>query len=516
MPATPPRAVPVTHPDKVLFPEAAFTKRDLVAYYTAIAPTLLPHLRGRPVTLVRYPDGIAGEKFYAKNAPSFTPEWVHTADVPRRHHTGAIRYIVIDDAATLAWCANLAAIELHPFLHHAAHLDAPKAVVFDLDPGPGADLVTCAQVAFLVKRIADAFGLTLLPKVSGSKGLQLYLPLNTPATYTATGAFAKSVAELLEQQHPDLVVSRMAKVLRQDRVLLDWSQNHPAKTTVSVYSLRAKRAEPYVSLPVTWAELRRLRQPEALLFDPAAARRRVRRRGDLFAPLLTLQQQLPPEFAALTRGTAAGPLAAYAAKRDFAVTGEPPPASGRPARSAGLRFVIQKHAASHLHYDFRLELDGTLKSWAIPKGVPTALGVKRSAFAVEDHPLGYLDFEGTIPAGEYGGGTVMVWDIGTYELLDGDPARGRLKVRLAGKKLRGEWHLFRIRSDRGKEVWLIAKSGRAARAIGARADDRSALTGRTMAAIARANDAQWTAAGRVERATPTARRRRPRAVTSSR
>jgi bifunctional non-homologous end joining protein LigD len=292
------------------------------------------------------------------------------------------------------------------------------------------------------------------------------------------------MAELLQQQHPDLIVSQMAKTQRRGRVLIDWSQNNTSKTTVAVYSMRGKRDEPSISMPVTWAELKRLKRPETLFFPPEAALKRLKKLGDLFEPVLTLKQKLPKAFSLKSAPVAAAKpiLKDYEAKRDFMKTKEPAPAPAR--RSAGKdenRFVIQKHAASHLHYDFRLEMDGTLKSWAIPKGVPTELGVKRSAFAVEDHPIDYLKFEGTIPKGQYGGGTVMVWDIGTYELLGGSHGSGNLKL----------WHLFKIRSNEGKDVWLIAKSGKAAKPITARQDDSSVLTRRSMARIAKDNDAQW-------------------------
>ena len=211
--------------------------------------------------------------------------------------------------------------------------------------------------------------------------------------------------------------------------------------------------------------------------------------------MLTLKQKLPKAFA--TAEAPADPLARYVAKRDFSETKEP---KGRvekmPKGKDSGRFVIQKHDASHLHYDFRLEMDGTLKSWAVPKGLPTELGIKRSAFQVEDHPVSYLTFEGTIPKGQYGGGTVMVWDLGTYQLLGGSHREGNLKLLLKGKKLKGEWHMFRIRSSEEKPVWLIAKSGRAATPISARQDDSSVLTRRSMKQIAADNDAQWDASHR--------------------
>jgi bifunctional non-homologous end joining protein LigD len=480
--------VAVTHPDKVYFPGTGFTKADLIRYYAGVSRHMLPHLRDRPVTLIRFPDGVTGKKFYEKNAPAFTPAWVRTVRVPRRHEGGAIRYLVINDADTLTWCANLGAIEIHPFLHAAPNLGQPTHIAFDLDPGDGSTIATCSRVALLVREILAALGLKGFPKVSGSKGLQVYVPLNSGAAYGASGAFAKAVAELLARDHPDLVVSTMSKAVRRGRVLIDWSQNSPSKTTVGVYSVRGKGDSPTVSMPVTWQEVEKASKGRRLgPWSPSEALGRLRKSGDLFAPVLKLRQRLPRAFAG-AGAPKASPLSAYEGKRDFSRTSEPRPSRG--PRKGG-RFVIQKHAATHLHYDFRLEMDGVLKSWAVPKGLPTQLGVKRSGFAVEDHPVGYIKFEGTIPKGQYGGGTVMVWDFGTYELLAGSVGSGSLKFILKGSKLRGEWHMFKIRSEAGKDVWLIAKSHEDARPVSARRDDASALTGRSMARIAGDNDATW-------------------------
>lgn len=499
----------ITHPDKVYFPGPGVTKGEVIRYYAAVAPHMLPHLKRRPVTLIRFPEGITGQSFYEKNAPRFTPEWVTRFPVPRHRSGGVIDYILVNDVQTLVWCANLGSIEFHPFLHRAPAIDRPTSLAFDLDPGEGADLLTCIDVATRIRAILDSLGMEAFPKVTGSKGLQIYVPLNTPVSYDTTGPFAKAVAELLEQRHPDLVVSRMAKVLRRGRVMIDWSQNNISKTTVCAYSLRAKRAEPYVSMPVEWKELAsaaRRGRLESLQFPPDAALKRLAKRGDLFAPVLTLKQKLPHQFLAppaakrASRGTPRADLSEYRAKRDFAKTAEPPPEprrrgrvarAGVPAAGGKPRFVVQKHAARNLHYDFRLEFDGALKSWAVPKGLPYALHVKRSGFETEDHPIEYLDFEGTIPKGQYGGGTVMVWDIGTFDLVSGDPARGSLHVSLHGRKLKGDWHIFRIRSENGKNVWLIEKSGRPMKPVSARQDDSSALTRRSMARIAKDNDAQW-------------------------
>lgn len=489
------RNVTFSNLDKVFFPKTGFTKGDMVKYYIEVARWMLPHLKNRPVTLIRFPDGLSGERFYEKNVPKFAPDWIKTRKVARRSQPGAVNYILINDRHTLAWCANIAALELHPFLHRATSIERPTHLVLDLDPGEGADLLDCIEVAFLIKAILDGLKLRAFPKVSGSKGLQIYVPLNRRATYASTGAFAKAIAELLAKEHRELVVSDMSKALRRGKVFIDWSQNSRSKTTAAVYSLRGKREEPYVSMPVTWDDLKnakRTKKIKALFFSPEAALKRLEKLGDLFAPLLKLKQALPRAFSSASTPGAA--LQRYAEKRDFSQTKEPGPAGGpvKKGRPRGHhRFVIQKHAASHLHYDFRLEMNGTLKSWAVPKGLSTEVNVKRSAIEVEDHPLAYMTFEGTIPKGQYGGGTVMVWDIGTYEVLGGSHADGDLKLRLSGKKINGEWHLFRIRSDDDKPVWLIAKSKVPAKAISARADDQSVLTRRSMAKIARDNDAQW-------------------------
>ena len=493
-------SVKITNPDKVMYPAAGFTKSDFVGYYLAVSRYILPHLRNRPVTLKRYPDGVDGEFFYEKNAPAFTPAWVKTFPVPRRQGGPAIRYILINDRRTLAWCANMASLELHPFLHRVPALESPTAIVFDFDPGEGTDVLTCARVAFLVKDVLDRLRLASLVKVSGSKGLQLYVPLNSRAAYAQTQPFARAMAELLAREHPDLVTAAMAKSERGGRVFIDWSQNAPHKTTVAVYSLRAKRPRPFVSMPVTWDELRAAmerRDAKALDFEPAAALERLAKIGDLFRPVLTRRQRLPSRFlaevgAAPPRGKPAPrTLETYRAKRNFSRTPEPAP---RPVRRSSQgsrrRFVIQKHAASRLHYDFRLEMNDVLKSWAVPKGLPYALAERRLAMATEDHPLDYLEFEGTIPRGQYGGGTVMVWDIGTYEVIDGSYQAGKLRVFLEGRKLRGEWTLVRTGDGDGRK-WLIIKTGSAHDAVSPRRDDASALTRRTMARIAEDNDAQW-------------------------
>ncbi|HWY90965.1 MAG TPA: DNA ligase D [Solirubrobacteraceae bacterium] len=289
------RTLRLSNREKVLYPRAGFTKGQMVDHYAAIAPVLLGHLAGRPLTLKRYPDGVDGEHFYEKRCPAHRPGWVKTAAVWSESLKEAIDYCLVEDLPTLIWAANLAGIELHPSLHRARDVDVPTSLVFDLDPGAPAGLRACCQVALLIRELFETFAIQTLVKTSGAKGLQVYVPLNTPVTYAQTKPFARAVAELLEKQHPKLALSRMSKSLRPGKVLVDWSQNDPHKTTVCVYSLRA-RERPTISTPLTWEEVerasRRRREPE-LSVEPEASLERIERHGDLFAPLLTLTQVLP-------------------------------------------------------------------------------------------------------------------------------------------------------------------------------------------------------------------------------
>jgi bifunctional non-homologous end joining protein LigD len=280
------RQVKLSNLDKVLYPEAGFAKRDVIDYHARIAPTILPHLEGRALTLKRYPNGVDAQFFYEKNAPSHRPEWVSTARV------GSIDYVVVDHEATLVWLANLADLELHTSLALADDPQRPTLVAFDLDPGPPATVVECCRVAELLRGIFEGLGLECFAKTSGSKGMQVYLPINREATFAQTKAFSKAVADLLAREEPGLVVARQTKSARAGKVLVDWGQNDVNKTTINVYSLRAM-ARPTVSTPVTWDEVRAAQAPEDLTFEAADVLRRVEEHGDLFAPVLTLVQRLP-------------------------------------------------------------------------------------------------------------------------------------------------------------------------------------------------------------------------------
>ena len=283
------RRLKITNWDKVLYPEAGFTKGDLIAYYARAAPVVLPHLHDRPLTLKRYPNGVDAPYFYEKQSPSHRPEWVQTVRI------GDVNYTLAQDRPTLIWLANLADVELHTSLSLAAKPEQPTMMVFDLDPGAPAGLVECCEVALVLRGLFDQLGLRSVAKTSGSKGLQVYVPLNTPIDYRVTKPFARRVAELLEQRMPELVVSRMTKRLRPGKVLVDWSQNDAHKTTVTVYSLRA-RERPTASTPVTWNEVALCHErgdERQLTFEADELLTRASEQGDLFATAVSVKQELP-------------------------------------------------------------------------------------------------------------------------------------------------------------------------------------------------------------------------------
>jgi bifunctional non-homologous end joining protein LigD len=289
------RSLKLTNLNKVLYPKAGFTKGQVIDYYARIAPVLVPHLARKPLTLKRYPNGVDEEFFFEKNATRHRPDWVKTAPIWSEGNQRDVNYILANDLATLIWVANLAAIELHPSLSLDTDIMCPRSLVFDLDPGPPANIIQCCQVAFWLRAIFQTFKLESFPKTSGSKGLQLYVPLNTKTSYDETKPFAHALARLLENEHPQHVVSDMKKAIRTNKVFVDWSQNDEHKTTVSVYSLRA-RERPTVSTPVTWEEVERAfkkKDPSALVFESGQVLKRVEEIGDLFDPLLTMKQKLP-------------------------------------------------------------------------------------------------------------------------------------------------------------------------------------------------------------------------------
>jgi bifunctional non-homologous end joining protein LigD len=293
------RTLVVSNLDKVLYPKDGFTKGELIDYYIRIAPVLLPHLKDRPLTMKRYPDGVEGEFFYEKNCPGHRPKWVRTARVWSESNQRNIDFCLAQDLPTLVWAANLADIELHTSLSRKKDIARPIMMVFDLDPGAPADIVQCCQVGLWLRKILADLKLKSWAKTSGSKGLQVYVPLNTAVTYEQTKALSRALAEYLERTHPDLVVSKMSKGLRAGKIFVDWSQNDEHKTTICVYSLRA-REQPTVSTPVTWKEVAatvKKKNAKRLIFRGEQTLARVEKLGDLFAEVETLKQKLPRKWA---------------------------------------------------------------------------------------------------------------------------------------------------------------------------------------------------------------------------
>jgi bifunctional non-homologous end joining protein LigD len=328
------RQLKLSNLEKVLYPAAGFTKQQIIDYYVRIAPAMLPHLKDRPLTRKRYPNGVDEEFFYEKNAPQHRPDWVKTVPIWSEGNRRMVHYILADDLPTLVWLANLAAIELHPSLSLVKEVSCPTMMVFDLDPGLPAKIVQCCQVAMWLREIFEHFGLQSFPKTSGSKGLQVYVPLNTPTSYDETKTFSRALAQLLEHEHPDMVVSDMKKTVRTGKVFVDWSQNDEHKTTVAVYSLRA-REHPTVSTPVSWEEVEHtLKKKDAglLVFEAGQTVKRVEKMGDLFAPLLTLKQRLP-NLKTLMQGAVAQEPISIAAQAEEAP---------KPTRSRGSKRTTKK------------------------------------------------------------------------------------------------------------------------------------------------------------------------------
>jgi len=403
--------------DKVLYDETQTTKADVLAYLAEIAPLLIAHAANRPATRKRWVNGTSGEMFFQKNLDDSTPSWVKRRSIEHKDHSND--YPLVNDLATLTWLGQIAALEIHVPQWQFGRTGVrknPDRLVLDLDPGPGVGLAECAEVARWARAILQDMGLDPMPVTSGSKGIHLYAALDGKQDSDAVAAVAHELARALEADHPDLVVSDMKKSLRDGRVLVDWSQNNGNKTTVAPYSLRG-RERPTVAAPRTWKELesktlKQLEYPEVLA--------RVKKVGDPLAGLTaghleSLEPTTEHQARFDTTPVAKDRLEKYRSMRDANKTPEPVP-SAKAGQSDGRSFVIQEHHASSLHWDFRLEHDGVLVSWALPKGVPTDPKKNHLAVQTEDHPLEYGTFEGTIPKDEYGGGVVTIWDAGTYEL----------------------------------------------------------------------------------------------------
>ncbi len=412
------RTIRVTNLDKVLYPETGTTKRDVLDYYAAVAPVLLPHAARRPLTRKRWPDGVGTEDgplkpFFRKDLEDSAPDWIPRVSIRHTEHTNV--YPLADEPAVLTWLGQVAALELHVPQWRVGPRGGqrkPDRLVLDLDPGPGTGLPECAAIARECREVLQGMGMESVPVTSGSKGIHLYAGLDGTYTSAQVSAVAHELARALEADHPDTVVSDMKKSLREGRVLIDWSQNSASKTTVCPYSLRG-RSRPTVAVPRAWEELD---DPDLAHLTMAEVIARVEEGDDPLAPLGTAIESTRGAPPAAETPEAPDRLHVYRSKRGRDRTPEPVPAEPPTASGRDPVFVIQEHHATALHFDTRLEHDDVLVSWAVPKGPPVDKGVNRLAVQTEDHPLEYATFEGTIPRGEYGAGEVTIWDSGVSEI----------------------------------------------------------------------------------------------------
>lgn len=487
---------------KVFWPDEGYTKGDLVSYYYNIAGRILPYLAGRPLTMKRMPDGITRPFFYEKQAPSHTPDWMPRCAVesqgsdgrwgPAKHEV--IHYLMVEDTAGLLFMANLGCIEFHPLHSRCGSIESPDYLFFDLDPFSPATFEDVLVVAGLVRVACDRLGLKAYPKISGATGMQVYVPIVPGFTYAEIRDFVGKVGHLLRQADPNRVTMQWEVKRRTGKVFVDHNMNRVGANIAAVYSARPESGAT-VSMPVTWKEVEagKVRPQD---FTIATIWDRVKRGRDPFRGVLDKPQEISAALEALgverqpevpdteshrvhpagpaareprsaavstTRARSSNPsskseeviarsrdpkLGQYLKMRDFSST--PEPAGGEPSER-GDSFVIQRHDATRLHYDLRLERDGVLVSWAVPKGLPLVKGERHLAVQTEDHPLEYGSFEGSIPKGHYGAGEVRIWDRGTYDLLEWTDKK--VSFRLHGERYQGEYHL--VKTSRGERDWLI-------------------------------------------------------------
>ncbi len=493
------RELRLSNLNKVFWPEEGYTKGDLVAYYFNIADRILPYLSGRPLTMKRMPNGISGQFFYEKQAPSHTPDWMPRCAVesqasdgrwgPAKHEV--IDYLMVENTAGLLFMANLGCIEFHPLHSRCGSIESPDYLFFDLDPFPPATFEDVLTVAGLVRVVCDQLGLTAYPKTSGATGMQVYVPMVPSFTYADIRDFVGKVGHLLRQADPNRVTMQWEVKRRTGKVFVDHNMNRVGANISAVYSARPEPGAT-VSTPVTWKEVEAgsIRPQD---FTMATIWPRLGRKKDPFRGVLDEPQDIAPALEAVgverqreapdtqshrvdlagapsagnghrsadttkgrTRSKSAAVIARsrdpklgqYLKMRDFEGTPEP---SGGESSTDGRSFVIQRHDATRLHYDLRLERDGVLVSWAVPKGLPLVKGEKHLAVQTEDHPMEYGSFQGTIPKGHYGAGEVRIWDRGTYDLLEWTDKK--VSFRLNGERHHGEYHL--VKTSRGERDWLI-------------------------------------------------------------
>jgi len=460
------RTIELSNLEKILFPDDGIIKAQLIEYYYTIAPTILAHVKGRPLSLVRYPEGVGGESFYQKNRPDWAPEWLQHVTLGEEKKD----YVLATEGASLVWLANLACIELHQMHSRAPHFEAPDYVVYDFDPPDGCAFARIAELALEFKEHLETFGYCPFVKTTGRKGLHVLTPIEPKWSFSEAFEAAKAVAQPFVETHGSALTLHIKKEHRAGKVLLDIYRNRQSQSIIAAYSVRGLQGAP-VSTPLQWEELSALESSQA--FDLHTVPQRVIARGDPWeaiaayatplhtaAPRARVKTARSPrrEIQAALPSPAADPespkhktppqLESYSRKRSFDKTPEPPPAK---FAAGGSAFVVHRHHASRLHYDLRLEQNGVLKSWAVPKGLPPRPGIKRLAINVEDHPLAYVDFEGAIPKGEYGGGMMWKFAQGRYEITK--EKKDGFYFRLQSRELTAEYRTHRTKENQ----WLLER-----------------------------------------------------------
>ena len=437
------RKLELSNLDKVLFPEDGIVKAEVIAYYHRIAPTILNHIKGRAMTMIRFPDGIHGESFYQKNRPDWAPDWIEFATL------GSIEkdYIIATEPALLVWLANLAGLELHQLHSRSPDFDKPDYMVFDLDPPEGYTFTNLLPLADELKQHVESYGYTTFVKTTGGKGLHICCPLSAKQNFSEVFDAAQDIARPFVDRFPDDTTLHIKKDARKGRVLVDIYRIRSGQSIVSPYSLRGRIGAP-VSMPLTWEALSHVKKPAE--FNIHNAMDKVLQDGDAWEGMgayavelhthrktqVPKSKNLPPSKKHKTPAQ----LETYKQKRDFEKTPEP---AGKILPGGNNNFVVHRHHASHLHYDLRLEQDGVLKSWAVPKGLPPRPGVKRLAVQTEDHPMEYLMFDGKIPKGQYGAGEMWIYALGKYQITK--EKKDGFYFRLNSKEMTGEYRMHKTK-----------------------------------------------------------------------
>lgn len=436
------RKVELSNLDKVIFPEDGIVKAEVIEYYLKIAPTLLNHVKGRALTLIRFPDGIHGEMFYQKNRPEWAPDWLEFEKLGKEEKKD---YIIATEPASLVWLANLAALELHQLHSRRPRFDNPDYMVFDLDPPEGYDFQKVVPIALELKQSIETFGYTAFAKTTGGKGIHICCPIEPSWDFHTVFEAAQLIAQPFVDKNSSSTTLHIKKEARKGRVLVDIYRIRSGQSIVSPYSLRGRVGAP-VSMPLTWDELARLKNPAE--HNIRNALDKIVRDGDAWEGIdaytvelhthrkKVVAKELPPSRKRKTPEQ----LESYKKKRDFKKTPEP---EARVVEAGGNNFVVHRHHASHLHYDLRLEQDGVLKSWAVPRGLPPHPGVKRLAVQTEDHPMKYLTFDGKIPKGQYGGGDMWIYALGKYQITK--EKKDGFYFRLNSKEVNGEYRIYKIK-----------------------------------------------------------------------